>query len=287
MLRPSTRDALRILLMTAVLCAGWQGLVSVRGLKADFGESNYTANRIRLEEYLLRPAAPRHVLIGSSLSGRLQPEFFAGTALEDFVTLGLDGSIPLVGIEALSRRPDLPEVVFIETYLMARPWKANDQVLVDGMESVGMKLAREIPLFRASHRPSSVLYNAIKQRRGLEESGGPPRTNAPASILPGPAWDAAPVDPEMLARWRGVMEELRGKGIRVVLVDLPMGETTMPGERRGADLPEMLVEEFGLRRLDVAREWFRRGWLPVYTDGRHLDAGSARWTARLLVELLE
>jgi len=65
MLRPSTRDALRILLLTAVLCAGWQGLVRVRGWKADFGESNYTANRIRLEEYLLRPAAPRHVLIGS------------------------------------------------------------------------------------------------------------------------------------------------------------------------------------------------------------------------------
>jgi hypothetical protein len=287
MLRPPTRDAIRILLLAAVLCAGWQGLVRVAGWKADFGESNFTANRIRLEEYLLRPAAPRHVLIGSSLSGRLQAEFFDGTSLQDFVTLGLDGSIPLVGIEALSRRPDLPEVVFIETYLMSRAWKANDQVLVDGMESVGMKLAREIPLFRASHRPSSVLYNSIKRRRGSEGSGGPPQTNAAASQVPGPTWDATPVDPEILTRWRGVMEGLRAKGIRVVLVDLPMGETTMPGERRGVDLPELLVKEFGVRRLDVAREWFRRGWLPVYTDGRHLDAGSAGWTARLLAEMAE
>lgn len=284
MLRPTTRQALAILGMAALLGVAWMAVGRVRGWKAAFGESNYTANRIRLEEYLVRPSAPKAVLVGSSLSGRIQPEFLAGTALEDFATLGLDGSIPLVGLEALERRADVPAVVFVETYLMHRGPGPNDRVLVEGLASPGTALARHVPLVRASQRPSSLLYSSLKTRR--EGGGGVVRTNVAGVELPGEPVTVTAPDPVVLELWRARLRSLAGRGVQVVLVDLPSGEVRMPGPRAGRDTADVLAGEFGLRRVDLRKEWFSRGWSPGYTDGRHLDAASATATARMLVEAM-
>lgn len=282
-MRTTSRQALAILLTALLLAVAWQAVISVGGWRARFGESNYVANRIRLEDYLLLPAAPRRVLVGSSLSGRLLPEFFAGTPLADFATLGLDGSIPLVGLEALAHRPDLPSTVYVETYLMEKPWSANDQVLVDGLRSPGTELARRVPVTRAANRPSSILYSAVKARRDGRGDGNI-ATNQPSVTGAGPVVIPAPVVPAVLERWRTMLASLAQRGVRVVLIDLPSGETRMPGPLASADLPGVLAGEFGLTRIDLRTEWFRRGWRPTYTDGRHLDAASAKATARMLAE---
>jgi hypothetical protein len=283
MMRATSRTALRILVATVALVVAWQALTSVLGWKARFGESNYMANRIRLEDYLLLPAAPRHVLVGSSLSGRLLPEFFSGTSFAGFQTLGLDGSIPLVGLEALSYRPDLPSTVFIETYLMEKAWSRNDQLLIDGLASPGMTLAKKVPVTQASHRPSSILYSAMKARRD-GAGAGVIVTNDPSVREPGPAIEISPADPKVAERWRRMLKSLSDRGVRAVLVDLPSGEVRMPGARTAPDLADVLAREFGLTRIDLRKEWFERGWRPTYTDGRHLDGASARATARMLSE---
>lgn len=282
-MRPTSRQALAILLTSLALALGWQAVTAVGGWRARFGESNYIANRIRLEDYLLLPAAPRQVLVGSSLSGRLLPEFFVGTALADFATLGLDGSIPLVGLEALAHRPDLPSVVFVETYLMEKPWSANDQVLVDGLRSPGTALARRVPVTRAANRPSSILYSAVKARRDRAGAGSIV-TNEPAVREPGPTVTPAPVAPAVVDRWRTMLASLAQRGVKVVFVDLPSGEDRMPGPLASPDLAGKLAGDFKLARIDLRAEWFSRGWRPTYTDGRHLDAASARATARMLAE---
>jgi hypothetical protein len=282
-MRPTTRHALQILGVTAVILGLWQVCLRGFGWEARFAESNYFANRIRMEEYLFRGAAPKHVLVGSSLSGRLLPEYFAGTTLSDFATLGLDGSIPLVGLDVLGRRPDLPTVVFVETYLVEKDWGANDRLLIEGLDSPGTTLARHVPMTRASRRPTSLLYSAVKLRK---ESGGGGliETNAPGVWEPGPVMEVGIPAEALVAKWRERMQALKARGVRVVFVDLPGGEVRMPGPRRSPDLVDGLVTEFGAVRIDLRTEWFGRGWKPRYTDGRHLDAGSARATARLLAE---
>lgn len=284
MMRGTTRDGLRVVMVALALLSGWGLCLRWTGWRAAFGESNYVANRIRLEDYLFRGAAPRHVLVGSSLSGRLLPEYFRGTRLEDFGTLGLDGSIPLVGLEVLGRRVDLPEVVYVETYLMSKDWGVNDRTLLEGLDSAGIELARRVPVTRAASRPTSVLYSAMKLRK--ERAGsGLVETNVAGVREPGPAEAVPTVPPGLEERWRKVVGGLRDRGVRVVLVDVPGGELRMPGPRNGPDLGDVLASEFGLKRLDLRSAWFGRGWRPRYTDGRHLDVGSARMTAALLAEL--
>ena len=250
-------------------------------MTAEFAEYNQAANRIRIEGYLARPSAPAHVLVGSSLSGRLLPAYFEGTPMADVATLGLDGSGSRVGIEALRRRRDWPETVWVETYLMGRETTANDRALLADMDAAGTRLAVAMPLFRASHRPSSVAYTALKRRR--EGRGVEPTwtTNAAAGVA-GPPVEPDPVDPGVEEAWREVLEDLRRRHVRVVFVDLPAGETRRPGPRLQPDLADRLAERFGIQRVDLRERWFSRGWAPRYTDGRHLDAASARQTARWL-----
>ena len=284
MMRPRTRQALAILATAAVLCAAWTWAARRPGMTAEFAEYNQAANRIRIEGYLARPSAPAHVLVGSSLSGRLLPSYFEGTPMADVATLGLDGSGPRVGIEVLRRRKDWPETVWVETYLMGRETTPNDRALMGDLDATGTRLAVAMPLFRASHRPSSVAYTALKRRR--EGGGGDATwtTNAAASMR-GPSAAPAPVDPGVEEAWHGLLEDLRRRNVRVVFVDVPAGETQRPGVRAQPDLAARLAVRFGIVRMDVREAWFSRGWMPRYTDGRHLDAASARQTARWLAEM--
>ena len=143
------RQAIAILVVALALLAAWRGALAWLGRAAEFGESNYQANRIRIERYLARPKAPEYVVLGSSLSGRLRPAAFAGSALSDVAVLGLDGSSPLLGIAVLAHRADLPRVALVETFAFNRGWKANDQLLLDGLAGPGMRLARADRLFAA------------------------------------------------------------------------------------------------------------------------------------------
>jgi hypothetical protein len=279
------RPTLAILVVAVLLLAAWRVVIGVRPQPAEFGESNYQANRIRIERYLRRSRAPAWVLLGSSLSGRLPAEAFAGTALADIEVLGLDGSTPLIGMAVLTNRTDRPRVVLVETFTFNRGWKTNDQLLLDGLRSPGMTLARADPLFAAEQRPSSLLYSWLKAGRGPSVNLTSPTTNA-AVRLPGPADPAGVAPAAVLDPLRAGLRAVQAAGMEVVLVDLLAGERQAPGARPGPDTAQALADELGLRRLDLRAEWFARGWVPTYTDARHLDAGSAAAAARLLAEVL-
>lgn len=283
MMRSTTKQAWGIVGAAALLSVAWAWVSGRPGVAAEFAEYNQAANRIRIEEYLARPSAPSNVLVGSSLSARLLGSYFAGTRLADMANLGLDGSGPLVGIEVMLRRKDLPETVWVETYLMGRAPTPNDRALMDRLDSPGTRLATAWPLFRASRRPSSVAYSALKQRK---EGGGlsPTWTTNAAASSPAPPTQVAPVDDDVEARWREVLRDLARRNVRVVFMDVPSGETNRPGPRLGFDLADRLQVEFRLGRMDLREPWFGRGWVPRYTDGRHLDAASARETARMLAD---
>lgn len=278
------RQAIAILATALVLLAAWRAVLAGLGRRAEFGESNYQANRIRIERYLARPRAPQWVLLGSSLSGRLRPASFAGTPLEDIAVLGLDGSTPVLGMAVLTNRADLPRTVLLETFTFDFGWRPNDQMLLDGLHGPGMRLAQADRLFAADQRPTSLLYSWSKERRDRPAAEAGVRTNR-SLMAPGPAEVPGTARPADLARLLDGVRALRARGVEVVLVDLLAGERRMPGGRTGPDTAEVVARELGLRRLDLRRAWFERGWEPGYTDARHLDGPSADAAARLLGEL--
>ena len=98
-----TKQTLLIVALGVALLGGWFGVCRMFGWRARLAENNYQANLIRLETFLHQPAPPS-VLVGSSMTGRLLPEYFDGTPLAGVANLGLDGSSPDLGLDVVLRR---------------------------------------------------------------------------------------------------------------------------------------------------------------------------------------
>src|SRR6266496_1401013 len=96
--------ALRILGLSAAFGVILVIFGSVTPWRAELAETNFQANLIRVQAFLFDPL-PRAVLVGSSISGRLLPSYFAQTSLAPFANLGLDGSGPSLGLDFVLQRP--------------------------------------------------------------------------------------------------------------------------------------------------------------------------------------
>ena len=172
---PSSVLARRIIVLAVVLTAASALLIKFTGSRAELAETNYQANLIRLQDLMFGPA-PKSVLVGSSISGRLLPSYFKGSQLEPVANLGLDGSGPPLGLQFCLQRP--AKMVFVEINTILKEWDKNDATLEDAARSTTFQLARHVPLLRAGFRPSSVIYSLLKARRPPVEKERPARANA-------------------------------------------------------------------------------------------------------------
>jgi len=284
---PRNRQALRIVWLAALLAALFALFVRLIPWRAELAETNFQANLIRLESFLFDPP-PHAVVVGSSFTGRLLPDYFQSTPLAPVANLGLDGSSPTFGLALTLRRP--PPIVLVEENTLLLPWDANDDLLSAATNSVQFRLSRSFPMLRARSRPSSVLYSWLKlRRRGTE--GAPseslqfqPQTDVSrdtgaAAAKPTPPTPAGDV-------LRAEMKELLARGSRIVLFRLPAGPPSLVEDNAAYGLGEQLAREFHLKELNLVAECYRRREVPVYTDGMHLTPGSARQLSRLLAQLL-
>jgi len=269
------RQTLHILILAAVLCVGWT--VVVRSLpRAELAETNYEANRLRIERWLLDPPAS-NVIVGTSISGRLQPSFFEGTALASMANLGLDGGNPETGLALVLARPTPPALVFLEVHRLRMPPGDNDQQMLDLIRGLGLKVSRQIPLTRADQRPSTALYAWLKRHRP-EGGGAEPRTNVAEA-------EAAVVaeDPQWSERIGRLVKSVEARGTRVILLQLPVGREN-PMDPEATNFGTEASGRLGLRLMDLYRLSVQSGEKVAYTDGLHLTTRSASRLARQLAD---
>lgn len=273
-----------ILVLGGVLLGGWFGLCRVFGWHARLAENNYQANIIRLETFLDHPTPPA-VLVGSSMTGRLLPEYFAGTPLAGVANLGLDGSTPDLGLDVVLRRKLPPALVLVEVNTLFNQTPHNDATLRQAMDSFSFRLADRLPFLRAKYRPSSIAYSALKlwQDRRL-----PPPSELAASLER--AVGAAPelpvsnrqhiasTDP-LFDRHLSRLRELKDRGARVIFYQLPGGNQTLPA------IVEEWSRAFQSPLIRLGPEMVQRGRNPAFTDGLHLTAPSAQQASRVLAEV--
>lgn len=281
-----------ILLLGLGFLGVWRLAIALWIQPATFGESNYQANCIRIESYLSQDPAPKLALIGSSLTGRLLPEYFDPPFRHAVANLGLDGGTPWAGLIVLNRREELPEIVCIETYLLDAEPSANDRALVRQLEEPGIALALADPLFRAEYRPSALLYNQMKRRRDpvIVQEVEDTLPSPPATAWQRPKSFAGRMDRSPPSHTlTPFIVNLRDHGVRVILLDMPKGDTAPPEvsiENRTSDSAAAWAEVWQVERLDLRHVLGHNGWIPHYTDGIHLDSPSARHLVRMLSRYL-
>jgi hypothetical protein len=291
------RQTLCIICLSALLVAGYAIFARVAPWRAKLAETNFQANLIRLQAFLFDPQ-PRAVLVGSSISGRLLPDYFDKTQLAPMANLGLDGSSALFGLDLTLTRP--PQVVIVEVNTLLKQPDANDQLLAATIHSPSFRLSGYLPILRAQSRPSSMLYSWLKLRRNNPAAISPdvppaaPPTSA-FSLQPSALPHSAPTIPSPSSeasyaatrdRLRAQIQALRTRGCHIVLVRLPAGHQSASDNQATHDFCDNLAQEFNLRQLDLGAELSSRGRPISYTDGMHLTPSSAREASRLLAELL-
>lgn len=279
----SARQTVLILVLTVVLSGGWA--VALRKLPSpELAETNYEANRLRVERWLLGPPASA-VLVGTSMSGRLLPGYFTGTPLAGLANLGLDGASPDTGLRlVLMRQPEVP-LVLLEAHLLGMKAGPNDRQLLDLATGVGLQISSVLPLTRAEARPSTVLYSWLKERRGgdgVASEAVKPRLVSPAQA----ATNAAAMDPDWRPRIEALIRRLQQRGSRIVLIRLPAGRAN-PADPEAPNDTDLIAGQLGLPLIDLLR-LSRQEKVPVtYTDGLHLTPKSARAMSELLARTLE
>jgi hypothetical protein len=288
-----TRQTPWILGFALILLGLWSLVLNALPWRAHIAESNYQSNLIRLEHALLNPATPNAALVGSSITGRLLPEYFKDSNLPQIANLGLDGSGPLIGLELLASRSNIPPILLIEANLLMVPEGVNDRTLRNAVDGLGFQLARHAPILRAESRPSSLLYAWLKRRKDRSELDTAAPISSPATTSPQqPTQQETRMDlntPEELAshsnRVYTLCRQLQNRGIRITLVRFPTQAIPIQTQFHPLDFTGDLARQLGVQRIDLGQEFQRIGHAPSFTDGTHLSPSSAHRAAQTLAQL--
>ncbi len=257
----------------------WGLLISTTHNEASLAENNYQANLLRIATYLYDPL-PDAVLVGTSIGGRLLPVYFESTGVS-VGNLGLDGAVPMTGLEILSRRDDVPGRVLVEGTLLDAPPRANDQELFKGMENPTFKLARFIPLLRPSYRPSSVLYTEIKMWNDNRTPGRAGQPLSQSDAVRARSAEAQLAIDAMVAK----IQSLKERGTKVSIIHIPQRQ---PVEHSHPDPVALeIAQRAGVGLIDLAAELAAAGESVRYSDGLHLIAPSARLVAHELANEIQ
>ena len=270
-----------ILLGAVLVLVAWRLVLTATGWRADFGESNYQQNLLRIESLQQQVRAghpPIAVLAGTSVAGRLLPAYFEGGPLAGVVNLGLDGTSPAFALELLLREAQVPRLVLVETYLLHKGPAANEALIRNSLDSPAGHLVASDRMFHTESRPTTLLYSALKRGRDAAATGRPAPPQAPY-------WTNAPA-PGAVERITRAIRELQARGATVRLVDIPVGKDWPPGPNLGEPVASQLVGDLHLSRLDCRAALQARGIEPRFTDGIHLDGPSARQVAEALGRLM-
>jgi hypothetical protein len=271
------RQTLCILGLTALAVLGWQWFAGRFLPRPALAESNFHANRLRLEGWFLEPV-PSNVLVGSSISGRLLPGHFAGTSLAGLANLGLDGSGPLTALDCVLTRitngGPAPRRVFVEIHRLDRTNDANDRLLLESARGFSMKLAGVLPAIRAASRPSTVAYAWLKDRQPGGAIGDGRPLGDDRKLIGEPDW---------LRQSRDRVDRLRALGVEVVLLRLPVGREN-PVDSKAPNFADEVAGRLGISLIDLNRRTAPAGTALNYSDGLHLTADSARTVARILAQ---
>ena len=269
-------QSLKIFAVALVLCSLWT-IARSRLPKPELGETNYTANRLRIERFLETPA-PRCLIVGTSIAGRLLPSYFEGSNLENIVNLGLDGASPITGLQLALGQTNPPAVVLLEAHRLQNPTRANDDQLLAISQGMDHQFHQRVTLTKAESRPTTVLYSFLKSRQGA--GGAQPAADRQKNNV-----TEVSKPSEKPKELMDTIQALQARGSKVVLLRLPVGREN-PADPKAEDYIDLSAQQLGLPIIDLYRQSI--GWEnPVsYSDGLHLAPESARRLAKTLAEHL-
>jgi hypothetical protein len=267
------KNALGIVLITMVLMISYAVMLKLSGMNVSHSESNLQSNLIRLHQYFFSSIPSQGVLVGSSIGGRLDTQYFKEQGL-NIANLGLDGSRPLYSLNLLLNGSKIPKIVIIEGNTIFWEYTGNDAAITKEINSPTFQMGSWFPLFSPDARPSSVLFSMLKARKERHGDGMLVDYHEIKS-------DKEPSLPQNFVESLEMIRHLKAMGVSVVLVTVPSGT-----KESDPAAVERLAKEAGVPLIKIRDYLPDRGNGLRYSDGMHLMGADAREVVKTLVQRL-
>jgi hypothetical protein len=252
-------------------CIGLQTLaLRAAGGKTLKSESNYFSSVARIQTE--SQGSPKVMLLGSSMTGRLGDR---SRGFDGFANLGCDGGSAVVTLRAIDQGilPAGP-ILVIEANTLAYELQGRGKEIAAAMRTEWFQVGMKAPNLGATARPAAFAYSWLLGRGGDE--GGEATDDflhigsKPVSLDPADAPLLDGASAALVEELAAIIERLRNKGSKVVLLQLP-GD---PADRPKKEIAIALASRSGSPWWDLT-EGLPDGAIG-FTDGLHLDAASAR-----------
>lgn len=257
-------------LLTALVLSGIYS-AALKWVPASWPRSGVTlhqANIVRAEAVMYSDRVPDNLLVGTSLTERLEPKDLG----PEFARLAFTAGSGVTGLEMVRRSALKPRRVFIESNLL---YHTVDAEVIDYFYSLPLSWLREhLTALRQSNQPANLFYSWVKSwKKAKPEKFGPEllRIALNDHVRHGAALPEATITSVMDGLEKDV-DYLRTSGIEVTFVQFP-------------EHPEIAVMPLNLTFRAALRTRFPEAkyhWLypdkSVHyetTDGMHLDVPSA------------
>jgi hypothetical protein len=264
------KNALGIVLITMVLLISYAVMLKLSGMNVRHSESNLQSNLIRLHRYFFSSVSSQGVLVGSSIGGRLDSQYFRDQGL-NIANLGLDGSRPLYSLNLLLTGSKIPKIVIIEGNTIFWEYTGNDAAITKEINSPTFQMGSWFPLLSPDARPSSVLFSILKARKERHGDGMLVEYHEMGS-------DQEPSLPKNFSQSLEMIRHLKAMGVSVVLVTVPSGT-----KESDPAAVECLAREAGVPLIKIRDHLPDRGNGLRYSDGMHLMGADAREVVKTLV----
>lgn len=252
--------------------AAWAGFVQWLAPSVPMLPEGASQNRIVAERLGYDATDSSLLVLGSSMTARLPVASVARGAQ----AVGVSGGTAMVAVglvQALGRRP---RVAVVETNRLA--WPADSSEMREATAAATVHAPWR--LWRYEYRPSTQALGVIVRatdlvRRVLMSERDKREAERRAAAAYGREVVDSAQSQRALDRARAVLDEWRGAGTSVYLMELPVHPLVemSPRERRMIDraLPDSLFPRIALEHKAMPT-----------TDGRHLEADAAQRVARAI-----
>ncbi|MFT3781735.1 MAG: hypothetical protein QM790_06920 [Nibricoccus sp.] len=121
-------------------------------------QSQWQGNLIRAQEYSANQSVPANVIVGSSLTARLESTPLS----KDFYSLSFSGGGPLTGLKIITSATSRPKLVLIETNLLME--SVSDTMLANTQQPVFAPLRAHFPALRERFQPANIAVGTALER---------------------------------------------------------------------------------------------------------------------------
>ncbi|HBE02862.1 MAG: hypothetical protein A2096_07100 [Spirochaetes bacterium GWF1_41_5] len=225
-------------------------LVNAKVIKPAHGQSDRQKNIIKAERYLYSPKYFPAVIVGSSLSARMEDEFFPGW----LYNLSFHGGSPYTGMEFIKKKPKLPRLLLVEINIIEGE---VDRSLLNIFSPPLLPAWRQfLPVLRDQYKPSGVLTDAViglraktvkeKRAQGRDEKIFSENLNLFYRL------NMQEPEYEKIANRISQLEEYCGhfsaQGVKIIFFEMPV-DIKIRQARRPAWVREKIIEKFGAENL--------------------------------------